>query len=135
MIHKLPNKRKAVVEDKKIRDYLLCLEHPVGGGKAIFFISHGFNRNYPGQFRSVLLEHARTNPVIKVETTEYVTKYIIEGPVRFTKEKVLLVSYTEGPNPRKMQEVGFEVAEISIVTVWGIEPNTKIPKLVTAYPM
>jgi len=118
-----------------MREYLLCLEHPVGGGKAKFFIANGFHKDYLGQFRSVLLEHGSTNPVIKVETTKFTTKYIIEGPVKFVREKVLSVSYTEGPVPRQIQEMGLEIAEINIVTVWGIEHNTNIPKLVTAYKM
>lgn len=134
MVNKLPNRKAAVVEEVKMRDYLLNLDHPKGWGKAKFFIAQGFHKDYLGQFRSMLLNHAEDNPVIKVETTKYITKYIIEGPAKFAREKVLS-SYTEGPNKRKVEEVGFEIIEIKIVTVWGIGYNSNVPKLVTAYPM
>ena len=43
MEKELPNKESAVVEDKKIIEYLLNESHPKGGGKAKFFLSKGYN--------------------------------------------------------------------------------------------
>jgi hypothetical protein len=39
---RLPNADDAVVPREKIQDYLLDLGHPIGGGKALFFLSFGF---------------------------------------------------------------------------------------------
>jgi len=38
----LPNATSALVEQKKIADYLLNLSHPEGGGKSRFFLAMGF---------------------------------------------------------------------------------------------
>jgi hypothetical protein len=42
---RIPGAARAVVDDAKIRDYLLSPEHPIGGPKARFFKSLGFSRN------------------------------------------------------------------------------------------
>jgi hypothetical protein len=39
---KLPGGAKALVEERKIRSYLLNLEHPDGLAKARFFMSRGY---------------------------------------------------------------------------------------------
>jgi hypothetical protein len=39
---KLPNAQKAIVDEKKVREYLLSPSHPVGRFKAKFFGSIGF---------------------------------------------------------------------------------------------
>ena len=38
----LPNADPAVVEERRIRHYLLSLAHVAGGPKARLFIAHGF---------------------------------------------------------------------------------------------
>jgi len=40
---KLPNSQKAVVDERKVREYLLSSSHPVGRLKATFFGSIGFH--------------------------------------------------------------------------------------------
>jgi hypothetical protein len=39
---RLPNAARAIVEQHRLRQYLLNPAHPVGGSKAAFFIAHGF---------------------------------------------------------------------------------------------
>jgi len=39
---RMPNAAGAVVEERRIREYLLDLEHAAGGPKARFFIARGF---------------------------------------------------------------------------------------------
>jgi len=39
---KMPGAEKAVVDEAKVRDYLLAFKHPVGRWKAQFFASLGF---------------------------------------------------------------------------------------------
>lgn len=41
----IPEAHRAVVEDAKVRDYLLNLSHPDGGSKAIWFHSLGYYRD------------------------------------------------------------------------------------------
>ena len=42
MAHELPGARRAVVNSKKVVDYLLSAEHPDGRSKATFFSGFGF---------------------------------------------------------------------------------------------
>ena len=44
-VRRLPNVRNAVIEERRIREYVLNLDHPAGGPKARFFIGHGFTRD------------------------------------------------------------------------------------------
>ena len=45
----LPNAENATVDDAKVRDYLLSLEHPIGRFKARVFRAAGYEREtWPG---------------------------------------------------------------------------------------
>lgn len=74
----LPNLEHAVVEDNKIKDYLLNVKHPDGGSKASFFIRAGFNPSQLSDFRLFLSRHAEEHLVTRVEITAFGTKYIID---------------------------------------------------------
>ena len=128
MIKELPNKNNAIVEDRKIREYLLNVDHPEGGSKAKFFIAKGFNRSNIEDFRAMLLAHARNNAVNKMETNKYTTKYIMEGPAHY-----LTVSKTFSSEEQQEKQVTSN--KINLRTVWSIVHDTNIPKLVTAYPI
>jgi len=39
----MPNARAATIDREKVEDYLLSPTHPIGGPKARFFFSVGFN--------------------------------------------------------------------------------------------
>jgi hypothetical protein len=39
---KLPNSDRATIDDRKLIDYVLSPEHPIGRFKAAFFRRHGF---------------------------------------------------------------------------------------------
>ncbi|HKH48502.1 MAG TPA: adhesin, partial [Thermoanaerobaculia bacterium] len=41
---KLPGADRAIVDEAKVRDYLLSSEHPVGRFKAAFFANVGYTR-------------------------------------------------------------------------------------------
>lgn len=45
---KLPGVQQAIVDEAKVRDYLLSLEHPIGRFKAMFFGAQGsaFGQKY-----------------------------------------------------------------------------------------
>jgi hypothetical protein len=50
-----------IVEDAKIRDYLLNLEHEDGAPKAKFFIARGFAQDEPAPFIAALRRHFLEN--------------------------------------------------------------------------
>jgi hypothetical protein len=108
----LPNLEHAVVEDSKIKDYLLNGQHPDGGSKARFFIRAGFSPSQLADFRLFLIRHAKDHPVARVEKTAFGTKYIIDGKV-------------EGP---KQYSFGLR-------TVWMTPTSSSFPILITAYPL
>jgi len=107
---KVPNARSALIEDSKLREYLLSPEHPVGRYKARFFRALGYTRDDPERLAADLREILR-NEVEDTADIEFGTKYVVRGH---------LVS----PNG----------ATTTVVTVWIILTGRDIPKLVTAYP-
>ena len=59
----LPNANEAIVPREKIEYYLLDLAHPIGGGKARFFLPFGFRREAWNIFADAFRKHADENPV------------------------------------------------------------------------
>lgn len=112
MKKKVPNLTNAVVEDAKMRDYLLNSGHPDGKSKAIFFTKKGFRVNDLPAFREMLINHAKSNQVMKEVKTEHGVKYVVEGPVNWPGLNVF-----------------------NLRTVWSIDKDSKLPKLATAYPV
>ena len=102
--------KSAIVEDRKLVEYLLNLSHPVGAPKARFFRSHGFSDANVEQLRDGLLAIARTAETSAHET-EHGVKYVATG-------ELLTPSGTV----------------VNLVTVWIVEPTDPRPRLVTAYP-
>ena len=93
----------------KIFEYLLNLEHRVGGPKARFFLGFGFALEQWQRFAAALHDHPKANPVEEIETpfgTKHVVRCNVETP--------------DGRNP-------------CIITVWMQEQN-EAARLVTAYP-
>ncbi len=74
----LPPDADFLVEESKMADYLLNAAHPVGGPKAKFFNSLGFDIGNPGAFSEALKEHGRTRPIIEETPTDFGTKYQLE---------------------------------------------------------
>ena len=101
---------RAVVADEKVRDYLLNLDHPDGGSKAVWFHSLGYVRADWEQLADDLLEIARHCKDFDVETTPFGVKYKAMGHVGRPDRRPGLV-----------------------LTVWIVEDDDP-PRLVTAYP-
>lgn len=108
----LPNAEKAVIDDRKITDYLLSDGHPAGRIKAAYFKQFEFSQASWRTLRDALLRHAAAGDKITVEETKYGKKYIVEG----------LLTCPDLRKPR-------------IRAVWFVEIGEIIPRLVTAYPM
>ncbi len=107
----MPNKENSLVRNNKITDYLLNLEHKVGGPKAKFFLQVGFQLTNIQVLKSALLQHAVDREIIQETNTNFGIKY-----------KLLCI--IETPNNRNP----------CITTVWVINKGDDRPTLVTAYP-
>ena len=108
---KLPNADHAFVEPRKLTAYLLAHDHPEGGSKARFFTSVGFTLGNAALLGRALLKVARNGEVVKVESSGYGMKYVVDGAI------VSLTGRT-----------------VDVRTVWIIERGQDRPRLLTAYP-
>ena len=108
----LPDAPFAIIEERKVADYLLSSSHPAGRAKATFFRRHGFAAAAWTTLRDALLDHARSAPVVSAADTAFGKKYILEGSI----------AAPDGRAPR-------------IRAVWFIEIGETAPRFVTAYPV
>ena len=106
----IPDARRAVIAPEKVRDYLLNLEHPDGGSKAVWFHSLGYSWEQWQLLADDLLAIARESDEFDTETTQFGMKYKASGSVG-------------RPNYRPGR----------VMTVWIVEDDDP-PRLVTAYP-
>ena len=109
---KLPNLEKATVSRVKICDYLLSETHRDGKHKAAFFLHFGFSAENWRALQQVLLQHASDHEVVKVETSAFGTRYVVDGIIT-------------APNGRAPL----------IRSVWFIRDGEETPQFVTAYPL
>lgn len=107
----LPGVANAVIEPRKLRDYLLSQSHPVGRTKAEFFASLGYTRENWHVLAFNLRRHAEQADAVDAGTSEFGTKYEV-------RSKLI------GPDGR----------EAGIVSVWIILIDEDFPRFVTAYP-
>ncbi len=108
---KLPAGDHAKVSDAKILDYLLSDTHPDGGSKARFFRQLGYERASWQQLRDDLTGSLSEASVVALEPDEHGQKYVARAILK-------------GPNG----------ASARIRSIWIVEPEQTIPRLVTAYP-
>jgi hypothetical protein len=109
---KLPNREQAYVPPPKLIDYLLSPSHPIGGSKARFFRSVGFDEANAALLEQTLIDIARSEDVTEVERKPHGTKYAVEGDLK-----------TTSGGTRRVR------------TVWIIEAGQERPRFVTAYPL
>jgi hypothetical protein len=108
---KLPGADRAVVDERKVRDYLLSRSHPIGRFKAAFFARAGFEAENWRDLASQLRELAIRGDATRGETSEYGAKYIISGILK---------------GPRGL--------DLEVTTVWLVPTGGDAPRLVTVYP-
>lgn len=106
----LPGVDGAIVEERKVLEYLLNLDHEEGRGKAKFLMSFGFTREDWGVLRDALVRHAARNLVSKNAGTDYGVNFSVDCAI-------------ETPDRRNP----------CIRTVWEVKPETA-PRLITAHP-
>jgi hypothetical protein len=109
----LPNSELAVVEARKVTEYLLNASHPDNGGKARFFETLGYAMSDVMQLVAALRTAGASGEVVQRLESRHGTKYVVDGQ---------LSAKTETGRSR------------AIRTVWIVESGDEVPRLVTAYP-
>lgn len=108
---KLPRAERAIVDERKVRDYLLSKSHPIGRFKAVFFGRAGFEAKNWVALASQLRDLAVSGDATRGEASEYGVKYMISGILR---------------GPRGLS--------LDVTTVWLVPTGGGAPRLVTVYP-
>ena len=108
---KLPNGGVAIVEERKIREYLVSRSHPVGRFKARFFASLGYGPDNWRVLAAAIRGLATHEDAQLVEENEHGRKYMVQGTLT-------------GPQGRSAE----------VVSVWIIRVGDDVPRLVTVYP-
>lgn len=108
---KLPAADRAIVDEAKVRDYLLSPEHPVGRFKAAFFASAGYTRQDWERLQRVFLSIAASEDATPGQPSDFGQKYEVRGRI-------------EGPTGRSFE----------VVTVWIVLRGESFPRFVTSYP-
>jgi hypothetical protein len=106
----LPFAEMAVVDRRKLTDYLLSDSHPQGRSKARFFLRLGFSLDRPEELAEQLRRLA-----LEAKMTETMTKY---GPKYRGSGRIL------SPTGRAA----------TVTTIWVLRDGMPPPLLVTAYP-
>ena len=109
---KLPNAHLATVPERKITQYLLNPAHPAGGSKASFFLRFGFTVADWQRLAESLVQHARANEVIEMESTRHGARYAVDGPLTAPDGTIL-----------------------NVRSAWYIDPGSDAPRFVTAHPL
>lgn len=100
-----------LVPREKLTEYLLNPQHPVGRGKATFFMALGFSRQNPEALAQALIAQARGAPERVVQPAPEGEKLVYIGPL---------------PTPSGKRPW--------VVSVWYLEKGRDTARLVTAYP-
>lgn len=107
----LPNGDQAIIEPRKLRDYLLSASHPVGRFKARFFVRLGFTAERWELFEQALREQHLNQPAESPGSDPFGQSFTISAILK-------------GPTG----------ASASVVSVWFIRAGEDKPRFVTAYP-
>jgi hypothetical protein len=107
---RIPGADNAVIDEAKIRDYLLSPEHTVGSAKAKFFGRLGFEQQDWPVLRTELARFVHDEATLGVRTM-FGQKYIVAGTIH-------------GP-------AGLDA---DVVVVWIVLHGEQFPRFVTAYP-
>lgn len=108
---RLPKAELAIIDPRKVRDYLLSSEHPVGRFKAHFFTRLGFASERWQDLRTQLQSVALHEEATVAERTDFGQKYVVRGTI-----------------------VSRAGREARILTAWIVLHGEEVPRFVTAYP-
>jgi filamentous hemagglutinin len=105
----LPNAEQVLVEERRIREYLLNRAHPSGASKSAFFHAHGFAALEWQRLQASLMRHAVDNAVVRQVETSWGSRYTVRCRCKTP----------DGRDP-------------CIRTIWQMEAG--VPRLLTAIP-
>jgi hypothetical protein len=108
---KLPNGGRVIVDERKIREYLVSPSHPVGRFKAKFFAGLGFGPENWQELAAALADVAAKGEAPLVEDSGHGRKYLVSWGLT-------------GPQGRSAD----------VVSVWIVRVGDDTPRLVTVYP-
>jgi hypothetical protein len=116
----LPNLDNVVINDAKVRDYLLSPEHPVGRFKAVFFNALGYSRDDWEVLRAHLLELVRSGTAIPQPPGTYGQKFELSGtiigpPVERRRSRPSGSSGQRRTSPASSPEVGLRRGDLGVV--------------------
>jgi hypothetical protein len=100
-----------VVEDAKVRDYLLSASHPIGRFKSVFFSALGFSIDNWRPLRDALLDLGRSAEARPGQPSPFGRKFEISATLT-------------GPSGR----------QAAVVTVWMVSNGRDFAHFVTAFP-
>lgn len=107
----LPGAENAIIDDAKLRDYLLSHEHPVGRFKAAFFGTLGYTQVKWTMLRRDLLHLVKSGVATDGQSSPFGRKFEVRGTLN-------------GPSGRHAE----------VMTVWVILVGETLPRFVTAFP-
>ena len=82
---------KIVVENRKVKDYLLNVAHSDAFGKANLFIRYGFRQDRPDDFINSVIAHAQNSQIVSEFKTPFGRKIIVEGNLETSIKKLLMI--------------------------------------------
>jgi PAS domain-containing protein len=107
----LPEVDKAIIEERKLREYLLSPTHSIGRFKAAFFAQLGYTQEDWLRLEEDLRAQHLSREVEEVGASRHGKKYKIEAPL-------------VGPNGKRVE----------LISIWIIRRGEDRPRFVTAYP-
>ena len=109
--NKLPNYQKAVVNIKKLTNYALNLEHPVGGDKArVFKSALGYTKSNAVQLRTTVIKQLPKFEAVSGKLDQYGQRYTVDMLIK-------------GPNSNSAM----------VRTGWIIKAGEDAPNMVTIF--
>lgn len=108
---KLPNAQIAVIEPKKLSEYLLNTQHKRGGSKARLLYHFGYRAVDWERLASDIRQSHLEADLQATTQTAYGVRYEIHAPLHTPSGRMLMVR-----------------------TIWQIDTDKYIPRLITLYP-
>ncbi|KQT47822.1 hypothetical protein ASG52_11190 [Methylobacterium sp. Leaf456] len=81
MIGPTPIPTRFVIEDAKVRAYLLDPSHEEGGAKCAFLVSVGFSIDDPATLKQALLRHPTSDRLVRTVVTPFGRRFHFDGPL------------------------------------------------------
>jgi hypothetical protein len=108
---RLPEAEQAIIGYRKLGDYVLSSEHPIGRFKARFFADLGFTPSNWEKLEVELRRLVREEAAELDEETPFGQKYLVRGVI-------------SGPTGRTAR----------VVSAWIVLKGERIPRLITVFP-